>query len=82
MVSFSLLGLQHPEPNGSRRATPTSTFQHRPGHLPGSVAPGKVGGLSQERTIDALWRTVGRLLDRFNPEECRNDFENSGYASN
>ncbi len=32
MVSFSLLGLQHPEPNGSRRATPTSTFQHRPGH--------------------------------------------------
>ena len=25
MVSFSLLGLQHPEPNGSRRATPTST---------------------------------------------------------
>ena len=33
MVSFSLLGLQHPEPNGSRRATPTSTFQHRPGHL-------------------------------------------------
>ncbi len=34
MVSFSLLGLQHPEPNGSRRATPTSTFQHRPGHLP------------------------------------------------
>ena len=32
MVSFSLLGLQHPEPNGPRRATPTSTFQHRPGH--------------------------------------------------
>ena len=32
MVSFSLLGLQHPEPNGYRRATPTSTFQHRPGH--------------------------------------------------
>ena len=32
MVSFSLLGLQHPEPNGSRRATPTSTSQHRPGH--------------------------------------------------
>ena len=31
-MSFSLLDLQHPEPNGSRRATPTSTFQHRPGH--------------------------------------------------
>ena len=37
-MSFSLLGLQHPEPNGSRRATPTSTFQHRPGHLP-AVGP-------------------------------------------
>jgi hypothetical protein len=34
MVSFSLLGLQHPEPNDSRRATPTSTFQHRAGHSP------------------------------------------------
>ena len=38
MVSFSLLGLQHPEPNGSRRATPTSTFQHRPGHLPAGTS--------------------------------------------
>ena len=38
MVSFSLLGLQHPEPNGSRRATPTSTFQHRPGHPPLELA--------------------------------------------
>ena len=26
MVSFSLLGLQHPEPNGSRRATPPQLF--------------------------------------------------------
>ena len=40
MVSFSLLGLQHPEPNGPRRATPTSTFQHRPGHPQVALAAG------------------------------------------
>ncbi len=32
MVSFSLLGLLYSEPNGSRRATPPSTFQQKPGH--------------------------------------------------
>ncbi len=34
MVSFSFLGLNHLEPTGSGRATPTSTFQHRTGHPP------------------------------------------------
>ena len=34
-----------------------------------------------ERSIEALWRTIGRLLDRFTPEECRNYFQNAGYAS-
>ena len=28
--------IRHPEPNGSRRATPTSQFQHRAGHPPRS----------------------------------------------
>ena len=46
MVSFSLLGLQHPEPNGSRRATPTSTFQHRPGHPPAADVQDRDGGLT------------------------------------
>ena len=32
MVSFSLLGLLYSEPNASRRATPPSTFQQKPGH--------------------------------------------------
>ena len=32
MVSFSFLGLQHPEPSGPRRATPTSNFQHPAGY--------------------------------------------------
>ena len=52
MVSFSLLGLQHPEPNGPRRATPTSTFQHRPGHPP-DTADG-LGGATHEEALEIL----------------------------
>src|SRR6266536_2672896 len=32
---------RHPEPNGSRWATPTSLFQHRPGH-PRCIWPGDI----------------------------------------
>jgi len=32
-----------------------------------------------ERSIEALWQTIGRLLDRFSPEECHNYFANAGY---
>jgi hypothetical protein len=31
------------------------------------------------RTRDALWRTIGRLLDNFTPDECHNYLANSGY---
>ncbi len=31
------------------------------------------------RTRDALWHTIGRLLDTFSPGECRNYLANSGY---
>jgi transposase len=34
-----------------------------------------------ERSVENLWQTIGRLLDECTPQECRNDFENSGYAS-
>jgi len=33
-----------------------------------------------ERSITALETTIGRLLDRFSPNECRNYFRHSGYA--
>ncbi len=33
-----------------------------------------------ERSIDALWERIGELLDTFTPEECRNYFNNTGYA--
>ena len=32
------------------------------------------------RTRDALWDTIGSLLDAFSPTECRNYLQNSGYA--
>src|ERR1700724_3678776 len=32
-MALSPSWIQHPEPTGSRRATPTSHFQQRPGHL-------------------------------------------------
>ncbi len=35
---------------------------------------------AQERSIDAHWRRIGKLLDRFQPAECANFFVNSGYA--
>ena len=35
---------------------------------------------AQERSIDALWQRIGKLLDLFRPSECANFFANSGYA--
>lgn len=31
------------------------------------------------RTIDALWRRIGKLLETFTPEECANYFHAAGY---
>jgi transposase len=31
------------------------------------------------RTIDALWRRIGALLDTFTPDECANYFHHAGY---
>ena len=32
------------------------------------------------RTQETLWATIGQLLDRFSPDECRNYPAHSGYA--
>jgi transposase len=32
-----------------------------------------------ERTVEGLWRAIGRCLDRFTPGECANYFEAAGY---
>jgi Transposase and inactivated derivatives len=33
-----------------------------------------------ERSIETLWRRIGRLLDTFSPQECANFFRHAGYA--
>jgi transposase len=32
-----------------------------------------------ERTAEGLWRAIGRLIDQFDPAECRNYFRHCGY---
>lgn len=32
-----------------------------------------------ERTVGALWKTCGQLLQRFTEQECRNYIQHSGY---
>lgn len=32
-----------------------------------------------ERTVDGLWAAIGRLIDLFPPNECRNYFSAAGY---
>ena len=34
---------------------------------------------AQARTVDALWTTIGSLLDAFQPGECANYIANCGY---
>jgi transposase len=33
------------------------------------------------RTVDALWKEIGTLLDRFTPDECTRYFASSGYVN-
>ncbi len=33
-----------------------------------------------ERTVEALWQTIGRLLDQFSPTECANYIRHCGFA--
>jgi transposase len=34
-----------------------------------------------ERTREALWQTIARTLDLYPPQECRNFFNQAGYAT-
>jgi transposase len=36
---------------------------------------------AQARTVEATWRCIGGLINRFSPAECANYFRNAGYAS-
>ena len=34
-----------------------------------------------ERTRDGLWSAIGRTIELYRPDECRNLFRNAGYAT-
>jgi transposase len=36
---------------------------------------------AEERTVEAVWRRIGQLLECFEPNECANYLRNSGYGS-
>jgi transposase len=36
---------------------------------------------AEERTVEAVWRRIGKLLECFAPGECANYLRNSGYSS-
>jgi len=37
--------------------------------------------MASERTVEATWKRVGKLIATIKPQECENYFINSGYAS-
>ncbi|MGE0853020.1 MAG: IS630 family transposase, partial [Hyphomicrobiaceae bacterium] len=36
---------------------------------------------AEKRTLEAVWRRIGALLEMFSPEECSNYLHNAGYRS-
>jgi len=36
---------------------------------------------AKERTVEGLWELLGKLAEHFSPNECRNYFRYSGYAT-
>jgi transposase len=36
---------------------------------------------AEARSVEATWRQIGALIDRFTPNECANYLKNAGYAS-
>jgi hypothetical protein len=35
-----------------------------------------------ERTVEGLWKTIGRIIDTVTPNECANYFAAAGYDPN
>jgi transposase len=57
---------------------------YSPEYNPIELAFAKLKGLlrtAQERTVEGLWQALGRLLDRFSPQECRNYIRHCGYTA-
>jgi transposase len=57
---------------------------YSPDRNPIENAFSKLKGLlrkAAERTVEGLWKAIGRLLDEFPPEECRNYLRHCGYTA-
>lgn len=55
---------------------------YSPDYNPIELAFSKLKALlrkATERTVEALWDAIGRILDTFSPDECRNYFKAAGY---
>jgi hypothetical protein len=66
---------------GAGSTVPASTRSSRPS--PNSQAFAKFKAAlrkAAERTREGLWQTIGRTLDLYPPQECRNFFYQAGYA--
>ena len=53
-----------------------------PDYNPIELAISKLKALlrkATERTVESLWAAIGRILDTFSPNECRNYFKAAGY---
>lgn len=67
----------------ARGATLLYLPPYSPDLNPIELAFSKLKGLlrdAAERTVEALWQTIGRLLDRFSPTECSNYIRHCGFA--
>lgn len=57
---------------------------YSPDRNPIENAFSKLKGLlrkAAERAVEGLWAAIGRLLDEFRPDECRNYLRHCGYAA-
>ena len=55
---------------------------YSPGLNPIEMAFSKLKALllkAAERTVEALWTAIGKILETFAPDECRNYFAAAGY---
>ncbi len=73
-------------PRQSKRAGARLVYlpPHSPDLNPIEQAFAKLKALlrqAAQRSVEAFWGPIGRLLDRFTPDECCNYFEKAGYAS-
>lgn len=75
-------GRRRPRRDQAGRATLLFLPPYSPDFTPIENAFSKLKAMLRtkaERTINALWNTVGAMIDQFSPRECTNYFSTAGY---